>query len=87
MVKTKRDKVFSMVYLLIKLALTLPVSKATVERSFSAMKIVKNMIRNKMGDQWMNDNLVAYIEKEVFADVANQDISNMFDKMKTRRRP
>ncbi|XP_052627154.1 uncharacterized protein LOC128133675 [Lactuca sativa] len=87
MVETKRDKVFSMVYLLIKLALTLPVSTATVERSFSAMKIVKNRIRNKMGDQWMNDNLVAYIEKEVFADVANQDISNMFDKMKTRRRP
>ena len=40
-----------------------------------------------MGDQWMNDNLVAYIEKEVFADVANQDIINMFDKMRTRRRP
>lgn len=86
MVETKRDKVFSMVYLLIKLALTLSVS-ITVERSFSNMKIVKNRIRNKMGDQWMNDNLVAYIEKEVFADVANQDISNMFDKMKTRRRP
>lgn len=63
MVETKRDKVFSMVYLLIKLALTLPVSTATVEISFSAMKIVKNRIRNKMGDQWMNDNLVAYIEK------------------------
>ena len=63
MVKTKGEKVYSLVYLLIKLALTLPVSTATVERSFSAMKIVKNRKRNKMGDQWMNDNLVAYIKK------------------------
>ncbi|KAL4592042.1 hypothetical protein LXL04_005021 [Taraxacum kok-saghyz] len=59
-VETKRDKVYSLVYLLIKLALTLPVSTATVERTFSAMKIVKNRMRNKMGDQWMNDNLVLY---------------------------
>ena len=86
-VETKRDKVYSLVYFLIKLALTLPVSTATVERSFSAMKIVKNRMRNKMGDQWMNDNLVVYIEKEVFADVGNQDIINMFEKMSTRRRP
>ena len=86
-VETKRDKVYSLVYLLIKLALTLPVSTATVERTFSAMKIVKNRMRNKMGDQWMNDNLVVYIEKEVFADVGNQYIINMFEKMSTRRRP
>ena len=35
----------------------------------------------------MNDNLVVYIEKEVFADVGNQDFIDMFDKMKTHRRP
>ncbi|KAL4586505.1 hypothetical protein LXL04_011141 [Taraxacum kok-saghyz] len=66
---------------------TLEILISTVERSFSAMKIVKNRMRNKMGDQWMNDNLVVYIEKEVFADVGNQDIINMFEKMSTRRRP
>ncbi|KAL4565530.1 hypothetical protein LXL04_029628 [Taraxacum kok-saghyz] len=35
-VEIKRDKVYSLVYLLIKLALTLPVLTATVERSFSS---------------------------------------------------
>ncbi|KAJ9545409.1 hypothetical protein OSB04_025116 [Centaurea solstitialis] len=34
MVETKRDKVFPLVYLLIKLALTLPVATTTVERAF-----------------------------------------------------
>ena len=71
MVETKRDKVLSLVYLVIKLALTLPVLITTVERSFSAMNIVKNRMRNKMGDKWLNDNLVVYIEKEGFADVVN----------------
>ncbi|KAL6522340.1 hypothetical protein OROHE_016893 [Orobanche hederae] len=85
MVGTKRDKVFPLVYMLIKLALTLPVATATVERAFSAMHIVKNRLWNRMGDQWMNDNLVAYIEKDVFADVENEDIIDMFQKMKTRR--
>ena len=81
MVERKRDKVFPLVYLLIKLALTLPVAAATVERAFSAMHIVKNRLRNRMGDQWMNDNLVAYIEIVVFAYVENEDIIDMFQKM------
>ncbi|XP_031265630.1 uncharacterized protein LOC116124058 [Pistacia vera] len=37
-------------YLLITLALTLPVATASVERAFSAMKIVKIHLRNRMGD-------------------------------------
>ncbi|KAJ9538447.1 hypothetical protein OSB04_031180 [Centaurea solstitialis] len=69
-----------------RLALTLPVATATVERAFSAMNIVKNRLHSKMGDQWMNDNLVAYIEKDVFAEVGNEVIIDMFQKMKSRRR-
>ncbi|KAJ9536189.1 hypothetical protein OSB04_un000628 [Centaurea solstitialis] len=75
-----------LVYLLIRLALTLPVATVTVERAFSAMNIVKNRLHSKMGDQWMNDNLVAYIEKDVFAEVGNEVIIDMFRKMKSRRR-
>ncbi|KAJ9564549.1 hypothetical protein OSB04_000515 [Centaurea solstitialis] len=85
MVETKRDKVFTLVYLLIKLAMILPVATATVERTFSAMNIVKNRLRNRMGDQWMNDCLVAYIEKDLFTEIDNEDIVDKFQKMKTRR--
>ncbi|KAJ9557363.1 hypothetical protein OSB04_011977 [Centaurea solstitialis] len=85
MVETQRDKVFPSVYLLIRLVLTLPVATAIVERTFSAMNVVKNRLRNRMGDQWLNANLVTYIEKDVFAEVANEDIIDMFQKMKTRR--
>ena len=52
---------------MVTLALILPVATATVERVFSAMNFVKNQLQNRMGDQWLNDNLVVYIEKDVFA--------------------
>ena len=62
---TRKYKTYPLVYLLVKLALTLPVATATVERSFSAMKYIKNELRNRIGDQLMNDCLVVYIEKDV----------------------
>ncbi|KAL7230409.1 hypothetical protein ACSBR2_008819 [Camellia fascicularis] len=51
LVETKKDIVYPLVYLLVKLALILPVATATVERAFSAMKFIKNRLRNRMGDQ------------------------------------
>lgn len=42
MVEAGRNKLYPLVYLLLTLALILPVATATVERVFSAMKIVKN---------------------------------------------
>ena len=85
MVAHKKDKVFPLVYLLLTLALILPVATATVERSFSAMNIIKTRLRNRMGDQWMNDNLVVYIEKDISDGIDNETIMQHFQKMKSRR--
>ncbi|GMP52731.1 hypothetical protein CsSME_00018437 [Camellia sinensis var. sinensis] len=54
-------------------------------RVFSAMHIVKNRLRNRMGDKWMNDSLVDYIERNIFDSVDNDTIMKNFQKMKTRR--
>ena len=47
--------------------LLLPVAIASVGKAFSAMKFVKNKLRNNMGmgDQYLNNFLVT-IEKEFF---------------------
>ena len=58
-----------LVYMFLKLALILSVAITTVERAFSVMNIVKNRLRNKMGDTWMNDYLVTYIEKNIFCEI------------------
>jgi hypothetical protein len=45
--------------------LTLPVSIATTEQAFSAMKIVKTRLRNRMEDDFLTNYLIVYIEKEI----------------------
>ncbi|KAJ9170334.1 hypothetical protein P3X46_018449 [Hevea brasiliensis] len=85
MVATKKHIIFPLVYLLIKLSLILPVAIATVERAFSAMNIIKSLLRNRMGDELLNDCLVTYIERDVFANIDNKVIMNRFQSMKNTR--
>jgi hypothetical protein len=51
LVETNKCNTFAMVYKLLKLTLLLLVATASVERVFSAMKVVKSNLCNKMGDQ------------------------------------
>jgi len=50
------------------------------------MNIVKNRLHNRMGDQWMNDCLVTYIENDIFKTISNEKIMQRFQGMKIRRR-
>ena len=53
--------------------LTLPVSSTTTERAFSAMNIIKNRLHDKMEDGFLMDSMILYIEKEIAANlVQNQ---------------
>ncbi|XP_076943186.1 uncharacterized protein LOC143613343 [Bidens hawaiensis] len=56
MVKTRLHIDYLLVYRLIKLSLVFPVATASVERCFSSMKNVKTDLRNRMGDEYMNDS-------------------------------
>lgn len=86
MVECKMDVCYPLVYLLIKLALILPVATTSVERSFSAMHIIKTRLRNRLGDSLMNDCLVTYIEKDIFKSIENETILRIFNDMRPRRR-
>ena len=85
LVSTRKYEIYPLVYLLVKLALTLPVVTATVKRSFLAMKYIKNELRNQIRDQWMNDCLIVYIEKDVVCNIDNETIMQRFQNMKTCR--
>ncbi|XP_047249860.1 uncharacterized protein LOC124885663 [Capsicum annuum] len=76
---------YSLVYLFVKLALILPLSTTTVERTFSYIKHIKNKVQNCIGDQYLNNFLVYYIERDVFANVSNEVIVDRFPNMKTHR--
>ena len=86
LVDTKKHLSFPLVYQLLKLVLILPVATASVERCFSAMNIIKSVLRNKMGEKFMSDCLIFYVEKDIFSMIKNDDVIDLFKKIKDRER-
>ncbi|KAK9053315.1 hypothetical protein SSX86_029948 [Deinandra increscens subsp. villosa] len=85
MVETRKHIDYPLVYRLMKLSLVLPVATASVERSFSSMKHVKTDVRNRMGDGYMNDSCICFVERDLFQQVSVEDVMQRFQKMKSRR--
>ena len=85
LVKPKMYIVYPMIYLLVKLALILPMEIA-IEKCVSAMNFVKNGMWNCMGDEWLNGCLFTYIEKDIFYSIDNEKIVKHFQTMKIRMR-
>ncbi|KAH0713615.1 hypothetical protein KY289_009574 [Solanum tuberosum] len=85
MIETKLDQTWSLVYLLVKLTLIIPVATASVERAFSSMKYIKNDLRNRMDEDLLNgcefnelriattqtlqDNYPQLVTKQVFINI------------------
>jgi hypothetical protein len=66
--------------------LILPVATATVERAFSAMKIIKTDLRNKMNDDWMNHSMLCYIERDIFTSIEDDKILDCFQSLRSREK-
>ena len=85
LIKTGRTSNFDLIYRVASLILTLPVSTATTERSFSAMSLIKTRLWNKMEDEFLNDSLVLYFEREVAEKISLETILEDFRKTRDRR--
>ena len=73
-VEMRKNVSYSLFYSSVTLTLILLVATVTVERAFLAMNIIKNRLRNQMRDQWMNNCLVTYIEKDIFKIIKCEEI-------------
>ncbi|XP_062161921.1 uncharacterized protein LOC133868946 [Alnus glutinosa] len=87
LVSTGKSTIYQLVFRVIVLVLTLPVSTATTERAFSAMNIVKTRLRNKIEDEFLTDSLMVYIEREIAATISIDSIIDDFRDLKKRRVP
>ena len=74
-----------MIYRLICLVLTLPVFTATTERAFSAMKIVKTVLRNKMDVEYLRDFMLINIEREYAEGIVIDKVIDEFNTQKNGR--
>ena len=59
---------FPLVLKLYQIALVLPITTASVERSFSSFKYIKNRLRSTMGDERMEHLMLLYIHKAIEID-------------------
>jgi hypothetical protein len=85
MVDTRKHICYPLVYRLLNLVLVLPVATATVERCFSAMKLVKTYLRNRLNDDSLSDNVICYVEKEEMKKVTNDQVVDRFMKIRNRK--
>ncbi|CAN1170169.1 Zinc finger MYM-type protein 1 [Linum perenne] len=85
LVTRRLEKQYMMICRLIRLILTLPVSTATTERAFSAMKFVKTDIRSNMADGFLADTLMMFIERDYARKLDRDSIIDEFSKLKNRR--
>ncbi|KAL8152041.1 hypothetical protein V2J09_021849 [Rumex salicifolius] len=81
MIKIGIHNTFPLVYRLIELALVMPVATATVERVFFAMNFIKTDLHNKMGDEFLTDALVCYVERDIFKNIDNEVILQHFQNL------
>jgi hypothetical protein len=87
LVRIGKSTIYQLVFRVVVLLLTLPVSTATTERAFSAMNIIKTRLRNKIEDEFLTDSLMLYIEKEITATLSTYSIIDDFQDMQARRVP
>ncbi|XP_075669866.1 uncharacterized protein LOC142639594 [Castanea sativa] len=87
MVRTRKSEYYPLIYKVVKLVLTLPVSTATTERTFSAMYVIKTDLRNKMEDEFLSDAMMLFIERDIAATISTDSFINDFEDLKRQRVP
>jgi hypothetical protein len=78
-------KLFSQTYNLFRIYLTVPVSSATAERSFSALKFIKTWLRNATNQERLSDLSILKFEQKYLKSMLIEDIIDKFAHARPRR--
>jgi hypothetical protein len=76
--KVLTKQTFPNLYKLFQVALTIPISSSSCERSFSAMHRIKTWLRTSILQERFNNNSILYIEKEISKSINTETIVNIF---------
>ncbi|KAL6478702.1 hypothetical protein MHYP_G00121350 [Metynnis hypsauchen] len=68
---------------MVKIYATLPVTTASVERSFSKLKIIKNRLRSLCGEDRLSDLVLLAIEQDI--QINHSEVINILQEMAPRR--
>ncbi|XP_008244301.1 PREDICTED: zinc finger MYM-type protein 1-like [Prunus mume] len=84
-VETTLAENYHLLYRLIQLVLTLPVSTATTERAFSCIRIINNRLRSTIADEFLADCMILHIEREFANIIDNEEVIEEFKISMPRR--
>ena len=76
---------FPNLWVALRILLTLPVSVASGERSFSKLKIIKNYLRSSMTDERLTSLSILSIERDVSESVDFSGVISEFAEIKARK--
>ena len=74
------------VYRLLRIYLTVPMASATADRSFSALRRLKNYLRTTMSQKRLNHLIVMHIHKERTDQLDLSNIAKEFVSLNERRK-
>ncbi|KAF0701148.1 zinc finger MYM-type protein 1-like [Aphis craccivora] len=78
------DDIYCNVSIVLRILLTMPVTTASAERSFSKLKLIKNYLRSTLSQEKVTNLTIISIEKEI-ADQLKYDIIDQFADIKSRK--
>lgn len=76
---------FPNISIALRILLTIPVSVATAERSFSKLKLIKNYLRSRMGQERLQNLAIISIESDFLKQLDMENLVNEFAKNKAKK--
>ncbi|XP_058778632.1 uncharacterized protein LOC131652705 [Vicia villosa] len=81
----KRLDSFPNAYIAYRIMLTIPITVASAERSFSKLKLIKSYLRSTMSQQRLSGLALLSIEKEILNEIDYNNLINDFASQKARK--
>lgn len=69
----------------LRIFLTIPVTTASCERSFSKLKIIKNYLRSTISQNRLTRMAILSIEKDIVKTISFDDVIDQFTSIKSRK--
>ena len=79
------EDVYPNIHIALRLFLTMPVTVASCERSFSKLKLIKNFLRSSMGQERLSGLAILSIEYDVASKLNYDDVIDTFAAAKARK--
>lgn len=76
---------FPNIVIALKKFLTVPVTSASCERSFSKLKLIKNYLRSTMAQERLSDLSIISIENEIAQTLDYDEVNTTFAQQKARK--